>query len=182
MRKANAIISISIIVLLAIHAIAGAYQMMGVVQGNNPVMKVLALIMICLVGVHIVIGIKLTFDTLSSLKKSGKSYFKDNIAFWIRRISGFSIIIFVIFHVLIFYRPQTDVFRLSMFGNLQLIASIMLVISLVIHIICNIKPLMIALGSYKLSRFAVDIMLIISVILFFCAVAFVIYYFRWNIW
>lgn len=180
MRKLNAIIGPLIIVLLAIHGIWGAFQLSGIIPGGSVVRKVLSYVMITAVALHIVAGIKLTIDTLSALRHSGKSYFKDNLEFWIRRISGFALIMFIIYHMAVFMAADGEFFRLQTFGALQLAAHILLVAALVIHLAFNIRPLFVALGIAN-REYVKDVVIIISVILAVCAAAFIIYYLRWNI-
>ena len=181
MRKINAVLSALIIILFGIHGIAGAFQLFGVFGGGNSVLEIMSYILLSAICVHALIGVKLTFDTLSSMRKSGVSYFKENAWFWIRRISGFSVLLFAAWHVIIFTSSGGADFRLHDFGALQLAASILLAVSVVIHVVSNIKPLIISFGSGFLYKFIVDMFVVLSVVLLFCAAAFIFYYFRWNI-
>lgn len=180
MRKWNAMISMGIIVLFLIHAITGGLQLTGLMAGGNQILKVLSWILVVLIALHVIIGIKLTADSLLACKKAGVSYFKENKLFWTRRISGFAVMIFVILHIILFMGDSSgEAYRLSLFASPQLIVMILFVISVAIHVLTNIKPLMIALGNKGLKEFAVDILLIIAAFLVFSGVAFIIYYIRW---
>lgn len=180
MRKWNALISMGIIVLFLIHAITGGLQLAGIIGGGNPVMLVLAWVMLILIAVHVVIGIKLTVDSLLACKKAGVSYFKENRLFWTRRISGFACMVFVLLHVILFMGDTSGgAYRLNLFAAPQLIVMIFFVISVAVHVLTNIKPLMIALGQKGLKEFVTDILLVISVVLIFSGIAFIIYYIRW---
>lgn len=180
MRKINAILGPLMIILLAIHGIWGAFQLSGIVPGGSVIRKVLSYVMVAAVVLHILIGIKLTADTLIYLKRSGASYFKDNLEFWVRRISGLALILFIIWHMIVFMSSSGEIFRLQTFGGLQLAAHIMLVIALVIHLSFNIKPLFVALGIAD-RRFVKDVCVILAIILALCATGFIIYYLRWNV-
>ncbi|MBR2283893.1 MAG: pilus assembly protein PilX [Ruminococcus sp.] len=182
MRRFNAILSMGVLVLFLVHAIAGGFQLAGLIPGGNTVMQVLAWIMAGLICVHMVIGIKLTADTLRAIRRSGKSYFKENALFWARRISGFAVMLFIAAHIVLFLGKNEDgAFRLSYFGTLQLISQLLLVISVAVHVITNIRPLMTGLGIRSYGKFAFDILFVLSVLLFFAGAGFVIYFIRWKL-
>ena len=181
MRKWNAVLSMGILVLFLIHAIAGAFQLSGVIPGGSTIMQKLACAMVCLIFIHFAVGIKLTVDTLTAIKKSGTSYFKENKIFWVRRISGFAVMLFVIFHIIIFLGTNKGAYRLNLFEGMQLASQLFLVLSVAVHVVTNIKPLMISLGAKSYKVFLTDIILILSVLLMFTGIAFIIYYLRWNV-
>ena len=180
MRKLNTIISLFLIILFLIHTIAGSFQMMKIIPGGNELMKDLSYFMLFLIGMHIVIGIKLTLDSVKVGIKSGKFYFRENAVFWIRRITGFAMIMLIICHVLLF-TSNGEIFRLNDFNEVQLVFSILLVFTLLIHILANIRPLLISFGISGFRLYIKDILLVLAIISLFGAFAFVIYYLRWNI-
>ena len=182
MRKINAILGMVIFALFLLHIIIGSLQLSGLIPGGNIVMKAGSWLLIAAVGVHTVIGIKLTVDTLTAIKKSGASYFSENKLFWIRRISGLAVMFFIAAHIMLFMgHGSGGAFRLNVFDLLQLIMSILLVISVLVHIVTNIRPLMIALGSRGAKEFIADMAVICSVLLLVSGAAFVVYYVRWLI-
>ncbi|MBQ9030995.1 MAG: pilus assembly protein PilX [Parasporobacterium sp.] len=180
MRKINAILGPAMILLLLIHVITGVFQLTSVIPGGSMIRKVLAIILTVLVGIHMVIGILLTVQTLTACRKTGVSYFKNNELFWLRRISGFAMLFLIIAHILIFSGESGEAFRLHSFGSLPLILSLLLVLALAIHLITNIRPLFIALGIEN-RVFLKDIMVILSILLLVSAAAFLFYYLRWNV-
>ena len=181
MRRFNAVLSMGILLLFIIHMVVGGFQLAGVLAGGSTVMKVLAYIMLVLIIIHFVIGTKLTVDSLRLIKKSGASYFKENKLFWVRRISGFAIMFFILFHVLIFMGKSGDAYRLSVFEGAQLASQILLVISVAVHVISNVRPMMISFGIKSFKELGIDIVLVLSVLLFLAGAAFVVYYLRWNV-
>ena len=181
MRKWNAILSMGILALFLIHAIAGAFQLSGFIPGGSAIMEKMAFAMVCLIFIHFVIGIKLTVDTIKAIIKSGTSYFKENKLFWIRRISGFAVMLFVIFHIMIFLGTNNGAYRLNLFEGIQLASQLLLVISVAVHVVTNIKPLMISIGAKSYKMFLTDIILVLSVLLVFMGAAFIVYYLRWNV-
>ena len=181
MRKCNAVLSMGILALFLIHAIAGAFQLSGFIPGGSAIMQKIAYVMVCLIFIHFIIGVKLTADTLKAIKKSGTSYFKENKLFWVRRISGFAVMLFVICHIIIFLGRNDGAYRLNLFKGVQLTSQLLLVLSIAVHVITNIKPLMIAIGAKSYKVFLTDVILVLSVLLVFMGIAFVIYYLRWNV-
>lgn len=180
MRRLNAIVSLLLIILFLIHTIAGSFQLMRIIPGGNELMKDLSYFMLFLIGVHVIIGIKLTLDSVKVGIKSGKFYFRENAVFWIRRITGFAMIMLIICHVLLF-TSNGEIFRLNDFNEVQLVFSILLVFTLLIHILANIRPLLISFGISGFRLYIKDILLVLAIISLFGAFAFMIYYFRWNI-
>ena len=180
MRKWNTIISLILIILFLIHAVAGSFQLMKIIPGGNVIMKNLSYILMAFLIAHIVIGTKLTIDSLVAGKKSGKFYFRENAVFWIRRITGFAMILLIACHVILFSN-KGDVFRLKEFNEVQLIFSILLVLTLLVHILSNIRPLLISFGIAGFRAYVKDILLVLAVILLISTVAFVIYFLRWNV-
>ena len=74
-----------------------------------------------------------------------------------------------------------DGFRLNLFDTPQLIMSILLVLTLLIHIVTNIRPVMIAMGAKSGKEIITDIILIMSVLMFAAGIAFVVYYAGWRV-
>ncbi|MCR4751859.1 MAG: pilus assembly protein PilX [Eubacterium sp.] len=177
MRKWNGILSAVILVLFLIHGILGGFQLLG---AGNIISKALAGVMVLLIGIHVVIGIILTAQTLKIQKQTGAPYFRKNLLFWARRLSGFAIMILLFFHVAAFSDSSAGVFRLIPFGKMRLAAQILLVIAIAVHVISNAKPMLITFGIRGLREKAGDILFVMTVILLFMAAAFIVYYLRWN--
>ena len=182
MRKWNAIISGVMLILFLVHAVAGAIELMGLYDGLNQFVSIVAWMLTFCMVIHILLGIRLTCDTIRACRKSGVSYFRENKLFWARRISGFAIVLFMIFHMVIFYGRSVDgVYRLHFFGKAELITQIFLVLSVALHVLTNVKPSLIALGIRSLKDYAVDLLIALSVFLIFMGAAFFIYYIRWQV-
>lgn len=180
MRKLNAILAMGTVVMFLVHAVMGGMILMGFIPGGNTVMKVLAeVMMICITG-HVILSIKLTADTVIAVKRSGAHYFKENKMFWIRRISGLAVMLFIVAHLEIFGKDGGDPVRLALFEGPQLVTQLLLVVSLIVHILTNIRPLMLSLGAKSYKELALDIVLILSMILLFAGAGFAVYYFRWQ--
>ncbi len=178
MRRINGILTAAILVLFIAHAVLGAFQLFGI---GSVTLRVLAWILAGLVIVHTLIGFKLTFDTLRAWKKSGVSYFRHNALFWARRLSGYAVMVFLIFHAFAFSYTSSGAYRLYAFDGFRLTTQILLVVTIAVHVITNVKPMLITFGIKNLRAIAGDILLVLSILLLFMAAAFIFYYLRWNV-
>ncbi|WP_294470560.1 pilus assembly protein PilX [uncultured Ruminococcus sp.] len=180
MRRVNAVISMLILALFLFHGVVGGFQLAGVMEGGNALMQNLAHIMEAMIGLHLLIGTKLTVDTVIAMKKSGTHYYKENRLFWLRRVSGFACMVFIALHIMLFVGKNDGVYRLNFFGGLQLATQILLVLSIAVHVISNAKPMLLSFGTKSYKELGIDLAVILSGILLFTGVCFVIYYFRWK--
>lgn len=176
MRKVNAILSHIILAMFLIHSVIGAFNLMGV---GSVTTRILAHAMVGFVLVHAVLGSILTAQTLRAQKKAGVSYFKDNLLFWARRISGFAVMVLLVFHVLAFTGVSAAHYRLPNFDAFRLATQLLMVGAIAFHVIANVKPLLIACGIKKLKPRVNDLAFWLAALLLLMAVAFVIYYLRW---
>lgn len=182
MRKWNAVISGLMVALFLVHAVSGALELMGLYADMNAFVSTAAWALAACMLFHVVIGVKLTIDTIRACKKSGVSYFRENKLFWARRISGSAIVLFMIFHIVIFSgREVNGAYRLRFFGAAELVTQIFLVLSIALHVLTNVKPSLIALGIKNLKEYAVDLLIVLSLFFIFAGAAFFIYYIRWQI-
>lgn len=177
MRKWNGILSIAILALFLIHGIPGGFQLIG---AGNIISKALAHTLLTLIAVHAVIGVYLTGKTLRIQKKTGAPYFRHNLLFWARRLSGFLIMALLFFHTTAFSDTSAAAYRLVWFDRAKLASQILLVISVGVHVIANARPALITFGIRGLRKRAGDILFVMTVILLFMAGAFIVYYLRWN--
>ena len=177
MRKLNAILTAAILVLFILHGVLGAFQMLGL---GTVTMRTLAWTLLGLIGIHTIIGLKLTWDSLRVWKKTGAPYFRENLLFWARRIAGLAVMVLLAFHVTAFGYTTEGVFRLKWFDGFKLAAQLLLVIALAVHVITNVRPMLISFGIKRLKPRAQDILFVLSALLLLMAAAFVVYYIRWN--
>ena len=178
LRKLNAVITALIMLLFVVHGVLGTFQMLG---AGGPGHKRIAQIMAVLILIHVIIGVKYTIDTLKVRQKTGTSYFRENRLFWARRISGLSVMLFMVFHMFSFTTTVEGQTRLLRFDGLRMALQILLVVSLAVHIISNAKPLLISFGIRRLRERAFDILFVASVLLLFMAGGFFVYYLRWRL-
>lgn len=182
MRKLNAIITVLIMILFLMHLIWGGLILTGMTNGGNSIFAFFSYMLVIFIFFHVVIGIKFTIDTLRAARRSKTFYYKENKLFLIRRISGFALLLFVLLHVVLFLgSSENGNYRLSYFGTLSLFTQILMVISLLVHLVSNITPLRIALGITDKVNIRTDIMFVLVILLFLSAIAFIIYFIRWQV-
>ena len=177
MRKLNAILSAAIVLLFLLHGVLGAFQLFG---AGTVTMKGLAHGLLTLVGVHAALGVWMTVDAVRAWRKTGAGYFKQNRLFWARRLSGLAIMLLIGFHMTAFSYTVEGAFRLRWFDVPRLVVQLLLVASIAVHVITNVKPALIAFGVRKWKPRAADILFVLSAVLMVLALSFIIYYIRWN--
>ena len=178
LRKINMFIVIGMLAVFLAHAIGGSLILAG--AQSRMWVKTAARALEVLIGLHIIITTILTIQSLRARRLSGAGYFRDNIEFWTRRISGFVILIPLMMHILIFSQPEgVDVVRLQVFTTGRLISQILLVAAIALHVLTNIRPALISFGVKGGKAVKIDLMFILSVLLLLFAAAFAIFYVRW---
>ena len=84
------------------------------------------------------------------------------------------------FHFAAFGDSSRAVYRLQYFGSAKLAAQLLLTAALAVHVLSNVKPMLISFGIRALRPRAGDLLLVLSVLLLVFAGAFIVYYLRWN--
>lgn len=176
MRKLNMFLVQGILVTFLIHAIMGGLQLAGASADAH---KTVARICAGLIVAHMLVTVVLTYRTLHARRISGAGYFRQNLTFWIRRISGLAILPPLIAHLLIFRASQGGAYRLQVFDRGRMISQILLVAAMALHVLTNIRPLLISMGVKDTRSFATDLLLILSALFLLFGLAFVIYFLRW---
>lgn len=178
MRKLNGIIAMIVLALFVVHGVLGALNMMNIA---TVIVKALSHTMLSLIIVHALISIGLTVSSVRTAVKTHAPYFRQNRLFWARRISGVLILALIFFHTTAFGYTSGGVFRLVPFDIFRLMTQILFLLSIAVHIITNVKPMLITFGVKKLRPKAGDILFFVSAALLLMAAAFIIYYIRWQL-
>ena len=178
MRRLNIILVIGMFVTFVGHGIMGALKICG---ADTDAWKLVGWVSIGFVLAHFLVTSILTAQTVMIMKRTGTGYLRENKMFWARRISGLAILIPLLMHLLIFQGTAAPggAYRLLVFNMGRMISQIFLVLTIALHALTNIRPLMITLGVKETKAFALDLILILSSVLLFFAVAFAVYYLRW---
>ena len=178
MRKINSVLSIAVLALFILHMAVGSLLMAGILPYIAFLLHTLSGTLILVAAAHTAVGAKLTCDTFAALKKSGASYIGDNLPFWIRRVSGLAVMLFVILHTAIFTDETGEPGR---FDALRLICSILLVLSVLLHIVTNIRPLMAGLGKRSFGKAVTIPALTLSLLLLAAGAAFIVYFIKMSL-
>jgi len=176
-RRLNAVLTAVILVLFIAHAVMGSFLLIG---AADTALKAVAWICLALVLCHTVISTKLTIDTLRICRRTGAPYFRQNAAFWAKRISGFAVMILLAFHMFAISGSSNGLYRLKVFDSFKLASQLLLVAAIAVHVLSNVRPLLTSFGIKGLRARRIDIILVLAVIMLLSALAFIIYYLRWS--
>ena len=176
MRRLNMFLVIGILLTFLAHAVMGAVQLLG---ANADSLKVVARACMSLIVVHVLVTCVLTFRTLRALRRSGAGYFRNNLMFWARRLSGFAMLIPLVMHFVIFSPSNAEAYRLRAFTSGRLVSQLLLVLTMALHIFTNVRPMLISMGVRRGRAIRGDILFVLSAVLLFLTIAFFVYYLRW---
>lgn len=178
MRRWNNILARIIIVLFLLHGVMGSLMLLGV---SNVAIVYLPWILLAAVGIHGILGIISTIPSIKSGIKTGYWYFRENAAFWTKRISGLAILLLLSFHITAYTTNVNGHFFLKEFTVCGLISQILFVVSIFIHLAVSIRSMLIAKGAIKFKERTIDWMLVLSVMMIFFTVAIIIYFIQWQV-
>lgn len=147
---------------------------------GHTALKPLAYTAFSLIIAHTVISVILTWKSVTVWMRTGTFYLKENKMFLARRISGAVIMVMIIIHMSTFSVVVDGVYRLQPFTGIKLACQIILVASIALHVISNVKPALISFGIRSFRSRTAEIIIILSVTFAAMTVAFVIYWLRWN--
>ena len=178
MRKLNNILAHVIIVIFLFHALAGSLMMLGL---SDLPFKNVSMILLIAVVAHAALGVIATVKALISGKKSGKWYIKQNAAYWKKRFSGIAILILLSFHIYAFTEVVGYAFFLKEFTLGNMIPQLLMVAAIFIHLAVSVKSMLIARGVVKFKERTVDWMMVLSLMMLFFTVSYVVYFSQWHI-
>ena len=179
LRQINAVLGVLMLGLFVLHGVGNSFELVG---AGLPTSKQLARAVATLAIVHGVIGVILTVHTLRAQRDKGVAYVWRNARFWAVRASGLAIAVFVALHMATFLQVGgAGAYRLREFGTLQLVSNLGLVASMAVHVVCNARPLAVALGMAAPRSRAADVALVFSLLLLLMGAAFVVYFLRWSV-
>lgn len=146
MRKLNTILSVLLLFICLLHGLMGSFMLLGISSGAG---KFLAWIGVGILAAHTVLGLLLTAQTFRASRSGGKLYGKQNALFWARRTSGLAILLMLFFHIGVFGRVQDGVYILFPFTTVRLLTQLLLVASVFVHLLLNLRPLLVSLGIVR---------------------------------
>lgn len=177
MRKWNNLLARVIILLFLFHALMGSLMLLGI---STISWKPLSWLLLSVVSVHGIFGIISTIPAIKTARKTGKWFFKENAAFWTKRISGIAIMLLLSLHITAYTTSVNGKFFLQEFTMGRLAAQILLILSIFIHLMVSIRSMLIAKGTIKFKERTVDWMLVLSIMMIFFTIAVVAYYVQWQ--
>ena len=177
MRKWNNLLARVIILLFLFHALMGSLMLLGISKIS---LKPLSWILFGTVILHGILGIISTIPSFKTAKKTGQLFFKENAAFWIKRISGIAILLLLTLHITAYTTSVNGKFFLQEFTMGRLAAQVLLILSIFIHLMVSIRSMLIAKGTIKFKERTVDWMLVLSIMMIFFTIAVVAYYIQWQ--
>ena len=177
MRKLNTILSVLLLFICLLHGLMGSFMLLGISSGAG---KFLAWIGVGILAAHTVLGLLLTAQTFRASRSGGKLYGKQNALFWARRTSGLAILLMLFFHIGVFGRVQDGVYILFPFTTVRLLTQRLLVASVFVHLLLNLRPLLVSLGIVRDKEQRGDLYLILSILVLFAAGSIILYYIGWN--
>ena len=177
MRKWNNVLARVIIVLFLLHALMGSLMLLGISRIS---LKPLSWFLLSAVLLHGILGIISTIPAFKTVKKTGQWFFKENAAFWTKRISGIAIMLLLSLHITSYTTSVNGKFFLQEFTTGKMAAQILLILSIFIHLMVGIRSMLIAKGTIKFKERTVDWMLVLSIMMIFFTIAVVAYYIQWQ--
>ena len=178
MRRWNNILARIIIVLFLLHGLMGSLMLLGI---SNVSIVYLPWILLAAVGIHGILGIISTIPSIKNGIKTGRWYFRENAAFWTKRISGLAILLLLSFHITAYTTSVNGHFFLKEFTVCGLISQILFGLSIFIHLAVSIRSMLIARGTIKFKERTIDWMLVLSVMMIFFTIAIIIYFIQWQV-
>lgn len=178
MRKLNGILARVVVVLFLIHAVMGCFML----QGRSSVSCFpLTILLLVTVIAHAILGVIATIKAVRSGGSSGKWYFRQNKAFWIKRISGVSILLLLIFHMSVYVTSSNGVYFLKEFTWVSLVSQLLFVLAIFVHLYVSIEGMLIAKGILQYKERKKDWLLVLSVFMLMIAATIIMYYVQWQI-
>jgi|GEM_PF-5799615 len=133
MRKLNTITTILIAVCFLVYVLEGVYLLVSgadTMIGGRYVMDVI----LTITTMHVLVGFILSFNVIEAIRRTGFLYVKENASYWVRRISAVLMLVFL------FCQKLNEVFPL------------LYVLSVVIHMVASVKPVLIEMGIKNYKR------------------------------
>lgn len=178
MRKINTILARIILFLLVVHSFMGCLLMLG---WSNITLKPLSYLLLGIVCFHAILSILSSVSSIQIGFKSRKWYFKENVSFWIKRITGILILILVWFHISAYTTVVDGKFFLQEFTFIKLISQLSLALCIFIHVGVSLKSLFIVSGNIDFKEKKVDGLLVISIFMIFVVFAILSYFIQWQV-
>lgn len=121
----------------------------------------------------------LTAQTFRASRSGGKLYGKQNALFWARRTSGLAICSCSFPYWRVRQSAGRRIHSVSVHNGPAADAAL-LVASVFVHLLLNLRPLLVSLGIVRDKEQRGDLYLILSILVLFAAGSIILYYIGWN--
>ena len=149
MRKFNTIIVLLTMLLFIDHITFGSLHYLGT---KFSVAKPFAMAMFILVFIHAVVSIIITIKAEVVGFKTKARYNSENRQFWLRRVSGVAILLLAMTHIFLMHKDERGIPRLAKMPKIFNLALPLLILSVCIHVMQNVKPLFISMGVKNIDK------------------------------
>lgn len=177
MRKFNALLARLMLLLFALHGLMGTFTLLRLTAFH---WKPLSYALLAVVLLHGAIGLALSKDALQEGLREGRWYLKENMSFWLIRVSGLVILLSLWFHITAYTITVNGVFFLREFTALRLASQVIFISSIFIHLLCATKPWMMKRGVLKYEERAADYILVYSIFCVLFLLSLISYFIYWN--
>ena len=143
MRKINTIIVLIIMLLLIDHTVFACMHLLGM---NAGVLKPLAMMMLLFTVIHAIVSLLVTIKAEKVGISTKARYNKENRQFWSRRVSGVLVLVLALLHGHMMMKNGNGVPRIARMPKVFGLATPLLIVCIWIHLLTNVKPLLISLG------------------------------------
>lgn len=166
-----------LILLFAVHGLAAGYMLADLTYISW--VKPIGYAACCFLLVHGAFGVLLSWDAWRA-GSGGKWYWRENAVFWLRRITGLAILVFLAFHFGAYGSMIGGRYQLREFTTWLYIAQMGLLLSCVLHVGVSVKGMLIADGVTRYDLWRNLFFLLLAVLLLAMAVGVTLYYIAWN--
>lgn len=149
MRKFNTILVILIMFLFIDHITFGSLHFLGT---KLNVTAPFAMSMFILVLLHTIVSIIITIKAEIVGFKTKARYNKENREFWLRRTSGVAILVLAASHVYMMGKDENGIPKVAKMPKVFNLLLVLLMLSVGIHLMQNIRPLLISMGIKNIDK------------------------------
>lgn len=176
-RTLNSWIGKLLVLLFAVHGLAAGYMLAELTYISW--VKSVGYAACGLLVLHGLIAIVLSLDAWRA-GRAGKWYWRENTIFWLRRLTGLALLIFLFFHFGAYGGMVGGRYQLREFTTVLYLAQLGLLLSCILHVGVSVKGMLIADGITKYGMWRNISFLILAALLVLMAAAVTMYYAAWN--
>ena len=176
-RRWNSWLGKLLIFLLFLHGLAAGYMLAALeyISWVKPVGYAAC----AALAVHTVFAVILSIDTWRA-GRSGRWYMRENVVFWLRRLTGLSLLFFLFFHFGAYGSMVGGRYVLRAFTFPLYAAQVGLLLAAVLHVGVSMKGMLVADGVTRFQMWRNISFLVLAAFLLATSIAVTMYYLAWN--